>query len=257
MKGIKNPHIYKITRTCCMKFCYIEDWRTYWNIMETGQAVHYQSLTVCPMCLADSLSHLCESDVVPVVFAALLQHVSRPRQPLEDAGSLSHRHLLYPLMQHHKHVTFWYELPERLDLVSTGCRSFSRLFKVFFLTRIVWQPWISPTSGTTPCWSCRWAGPSPGGWWTSLTRSTSSSRWSRRSRRDNGGGGASRWVCLRVRLERGWGQEAETGELILWLWWLSGDPQLDRPPAQREEQPGAGDQNLRDDQQVTCTFFFL
>lgn len=218
-----------------------------------GQAVLSQSLPVCPVCLADSLPRLCESDVVPVVLAAFLQHVSGPRQPLEDAGSLPHRHLLYPLMQHHKHVTFWYGRRKRLDPVSAGCRSFSRQFKVFLLTRLVSQPWISPTSGTTPCWSCRWAGPSPGGWWTSPTRSTSSSRWSRRSSRDSGGGGASRWVCVRVRLgKRGRDGGADSVVVVVVRWSTTGPSPCTVRGATRCWWPKPSRWSAG-----TCTFFYL
>lgn len=61
------------------------------NLKVTGQTVLPRARSL------SSLSHLCASHVVAVVLAALLQHVPGPRQPLEDAGSLPHRHLLYPL----------------------------------------------------------------------------------------------------------------------------------------------------------------
>lgn len=240
-----------------MKFCYIEDWRTYWNIREAGQAVLAQSLPVCPVCLADSLSRLCESDVVPVVLAALLQHVSGPRQPLEDAGSLPHRHLLYPLMQHHKRdALIW-----AAGKIRSGFNQLQEFFQTFQKS-FSWHD----SSGSNESHRLPGQCPAEAAGGRALRRGDcghhqpgvhphpgGADRAGGTTEEEGPAGGC---VCG-CTWERGGGQEAETGELILWLWWSSGDPQLDRPPAQREEQPGAGNENLRDDQQVTCTFFFL
>lgn len=38
---------------------------------------------------------------------AVLQHVSRPRQPLEDVGGLLNRQFLYPFLLHHCHKVGW------------------------------------------------------------------------------------------------------------------------------------------------------
>lgn len=82
----------------------IECWGTHWYMRKQDNLFSLRPM--CPVCLADSLSHLSESDVILVVLAALLQHVSGPRQPLEDAGSLPHRHLLYPSSISIANVTF-------------------------------------------------------------------------------------------------------------------------------------------------------
>lgn len=129
--------------------------------------------------------------------SALLQHVSRSRQPLEDAGCLLHGHFLYP--------------SSSITMTSTQRGSW-----VFSWPSTVSQRWTWQTLVTTLCWSCRWAGLSLGAWLTSTPRSTSWSRWNRRSLRASGGGELSRWGDQPLRLV-GATETWQVNSLIVWL----------------------------------------